>query len=68
LDPAVFSEEVPDPDTNIIIQKLISMEANYAIASQPYPGSVSWQRTSMQHSVQEGELKVEFYVLGYVLV
>jgi hypothetical protein len=22
----------------------------------------------MQHSVQEGELKVEFYVLGYVLV
>ena len=55
----MFSEETPDPNTNLILQKLISMEANYVIASQPYPGTVSWQRTSVQHSVQEDELKVE---------
>ena len=62
LDPAVFSEEATDPNTNVILQKLISMEANYVVASQAYPGTISWQRTSVQHSVEENELKVAFFV------
>ena len=63
LDPAVFSEEAPDPNTNLILQKLISMEANYVVASQAYPGTISWQRTSVQHSVEENELKVRIICL-----
>ncbi|XP_028413127.1 crossover junction endonuclease EME1-like [Dendronephthya gigantea] len=58
MDPSLFFDQSPDPATNPILQKLSSMEANYVITSQAYPGSVLWRRNIVQHSVQDRELTI----------
>lgn len=58
LDPSLLADGSSGPVESPILQKLRTMEANYKIEPQPHPGSITWQRMLVQHSVHRDELKI----------
>lgn len=47
---------------NLLLQRLETLGAGHEIKSQLFPSSIMWQRTCVQHDVQEGTLQVLLYV------
>ncbi|KAJ7386270.1 crossover junction endonuclease eme1 [Desmophyllum pertusum] len=46
------------PEENVLLQKLESLGASHKVQSQRIPGSITWQRASVEHDVQAETLQI----------